>query len=110
FVSAAPRNLHSFPTRRSSDLLLIRACWILLPGRRTRRTRLAEWRACPRLKNPGLEIRLRSRSSVSLITFRAALHVPDVALACVLRRHRHPGRSALRERILGDAAQVALGD
>src|SRR4029079_8015781 len=48
--------------------------------------------------------------SVALIAFRAAADIPDVALARVLRRDGDPGAGALRERILRDRAQVALGD
>src|SRR5437660_4922721 len=47
---------------------------------------------------------------VALIALRAAFHVPDVALARVLRRHGDPGRVALREGVLRDRAQVVLGD
>src|SRR4051812_46551331 len=60
-----------------------------------------------RAKNAGFEIGLRS---VALIALGGAVHVPDVALLRVLRRHGDPGPGALRERVLRDGAQVALGD
>src|SRR5581483_2653308 len=79
------------------------------PGSRTRRTNGAGAAgfAGRRPKNAGFESRVRS---VALIALGAALHIPDVALARVLRRHSDPCRGALRERILRDRAQVVLGD
>src|SRR3982751_4398290 len=58
-----------------------------------------------RAKKLGFEIGFWS---VPLITLGRAAHVPDVALARVLRRHRDPGRGAVGERVLRDRAQVPL--